>query len=124
MRSIKKTLVMLMTLLMIFANTVTVVADEEETTAESLYSATYQFVMDDGSSLPDEVKAKLPKARMNLKDGDVITNDPIDDVAVGDYVYVFVGWSEESVTVDGGDMHFVGTWSRTQKEDRNLRLLR
>ena len=93
-------------------------------TAESLYSATYQFVMDDGSSLPDEVKAKLPKARMNLKDGDVITNDPIDDVAVGDYVYVFVGWSEESVTVDGGDMHFVGTWSRTQKEDRNLRLLR
>ena len=114
MRSFKKTMVMLMTFLMIFTSTVRVVAEDEETTAESLYCATYQFVMDDGSSLPDEVKAKLPKTKMNLKDGDVVTNDPIDDVAVGDYVYVFVGWSEDSATVDGGDLHFVGTWQKKE----------
>ncbi len=112
MRSFKKIAVVLMTFLMIFTSTVKVVAEDEE-----VYTATYQFVMDDGSSLPDEVKALLPKARMNLKDGDVVTNDPIEDVEIGDYVYVFVGWSEESVIVDGGDMHFVGTWSKTQKSE-------
>ena len=115
MRSFKKTAVVLMTLLMIFTSTVTVFAEDEET-----YTATYQFVMDDGSSLPDEVKSRLPKARMNLKDGGVVTNDPIEDVEVGDYVYVFVGWSEESVTVDGGDMHFVGTWTKTEKAKEDL----
>jgi len=112
MRSFKKIAVVLMTFLMIFTSTVTIAADDEET-----YVATYQFVMDDGSSLPDEVKARLPKAKMNLKDGDVITNDPIEDIEIGDYVYTFVGWSEESVIVDGGDMHFVGTWSKTQKSE-------
>ena len=111
MRSFKKIAVVLMTFLMIFTSTVKVVAEDET------YTATYQFVMDDGSSLPDEVKALLPKARMNLKDGDVVINDPIEDVEVGDYVYVFAGWSEDTATVDGGDMHFVGTWSRTQKEE-------
>jgi hypothetical protein len=111
MRSFKKIAVVLMTFLMIFTSTVTIAAEDET------YTATYQFVMDDGSSLPDEVKARLPKARMNLKDGDVITNDPIEDIEIGDYVYVFIGWSEESVIVDGGDMHFVGTWSKTQKSE-------
>lgn len=100
---------MILTLMMIFTNTVRVVAEDEET-----YTATYQFVMDDGSSLPLEVKARLPKARTNLKDGDVITNDSFDDVAVGDYIYVFIGWSEDSVTVDGGDLHFVGTWQKRE----------
>ena len=109
MRSIRKTVVMILTLMMIFTNTVRVVAEDEET-----YTATYQFVMDDGSSLPLEVKARLPKARTNLKDGDVITNDSFDDVAVGDYIYVFIGWSEDSVTVDGGDLHFVGTWQKRE----------
>ena len=105
-----------MAALMLVMNISTVFAEDEETTAESLHSAYYAFVLEDSQdSLPDEVMALLPETGTDLKDGTVLVNDPLPDVETEDAIYSFLYWSVEEYTICGYDVHFTGTWAKKDK---------
>lgn len=115
MKKLKKSVLLILTLLLCLTNFTTVYADNEETTAESLYNATYEFVIDDDSDLPNEVSALLPSTLTDLHSGDVVAPETINDVETDDYVYQFKKWSPSSKAIADGDIHFIGIWSRTEK---------
>ena len=86
MRHLKKIVVMFLTLLLCLTNFTTILAEDEETTAESRsFTVSYEFVLADSEDeLPEEVMIKLPDPIENLEDGDVVENSAIDDVVLGD----------------------------------------
>ena len=64
-------------------------------------------------NLPAEVMATLPQDYLQYEDGDTIMAlDPTSEtVMVGDVVYEFDGWIDDDLTINGGPVTFVGTWS-------------
>ena len=117
---------MLLTVLMLFTNTATVLADDgEQATAEpdSFYTVRYEFVLSESDeALPEEVKAKLPDNIANLKTGDQVENFPVDEVVLDDVTYSFLGWSQDWVTIADSDVTVTGTWEKkaTVKEEQPI----
>ena len=126
MTHLKKAVVMLLTVLMLFTNTATVLADDgEQATAEpdSFYTVRYEFVLSESDeALPEEVKAKLPDNIANLKTGDQVENFPVDEVVLDDVTYSFLGWSQDWVTIADSDVTVTGTWEKkaTVKEEQPI----
>ena len=118
MKHLKKLVVMILTVLMCTTNFTTILAEDEETTAESpSFTVSYEFVLEGSEEkLPEEVMAKLPDPIPNLHDGDVVENKAIEDVASEDVTYSFLGWSSDTVTVKNGDVTVTGTWKKKAAE--------
>ncbi|MBR3252114.1 MAG: VaFE repeat-containing surface-anchored protein [Erysipelotrichaceae bacterium] len=119
MKLFRKYMLTLMALLLCITNfTIKVAAEDEEIIPEEepSYTAAYIFVSDDESKLPDEVLALLPETKTDLKKGDVIKNEPLDNVETDDTVYSFQGWSIEEYTIEDSDVEFIGTWAKKAKE--------
>ena len=119
MRHLKKIVVMFLTLLLCLTNFTTILAEDEETTAESRsFTVSYEFVLAESEEeLPEEVMAKLPDPIPNLEDGDVVENSAVDDVVLGDVTYSFVSWSQDVVTVKDSDVIVTGTWMKKATEE-------
>ena len=119
MRHLKKIVVMFLTLLLCLSNFTTILAEDEETTAESRsFTVSYEFVLAESEEeLPEEVMAKLPDPIPNLEDGDVVENSAVDDVVLGDVTYSFVSWSQDVVTVKDSDVIVTGTWMKKATEE-------
>ena len=119
MRHLKKIAVMMLTILLCLTDFTAVLAEDEETTAESpSFTVSYEFVLDEGGeNLPEEVLVRLPDPVTNLKRGDVVENSPIEDIAVDDLVYSFLGWSSDTVTVVNSDVTVTGTWTKKTVEE-------
>ena len=79
------------------------------------YIPTFEFVSSDGTKLPEEVMAKLPKGE-KYPEGTMITAPEIKDtVSVENGVWKFKGWDENNkVSADG--VTFIGTWEFKQNE--------
>ena len=118
MRKIKKVSLLLLMLLMCISNFNVQVFAEDETIPleEKTYSATYEFVLDEEGELPEEVIALLPETKEGLKQGDVLTNDPLDNVETDENIYSFKEWNFNEYTIEDSDIHFVGTWHKETKE--------
>ena len=118
MKHLKKLVVMILTVLMCTTNFTTILAEDEETTAEPpSFTVSYEFVLEGSKEkLPEEVMAKLPDPIPNLHDGDVVENKAIEDVASEDVTYSFLGWSSETVTVKNGDVTVTGIWKKKAAE--------
>ena len=119
MKHLKKTVVALLTVLLVLSNTATAFADDEQAAAEpgSSYSVHYEFVLNEGDeALPDEVNAKLPEDITNLQTGDEVENFAIEDVVLDDVTYSFLGWSKDKVTIADSDVTVTGTWEKKVTE--------
>ena len=103
------------TLLMLAMGMGTIYADEKETTESDSHIASYVFVLDDGTAVPEEVSRFVPERKTGLKDGDVIENEAQPDIVTNDYVYSFVKWDQDSYTVADSDVVFTGTWTRRKR---------
>ncbi len=118
MRKMKKYALMLLTLLMCLNCFNTQVHAEDEAAEETIaYTATCEFVMDDGTELPDEVKAMLPDPIKNLKTGDRVLAPKVEDIKAGDEEYLFLGWNYDEIEIKDSDVVFTGTWHREHKQD-------
>lgn len=120
MKRLKKTLMMLLSLLMCFNCVMTVSADEESEESSDpsgVYTVHYEFVSDDPEEeLPEGVMALIPEDLDGLEEGDEVENLPLDDVVTEEDVYVFLGWSEDKLTVGKEDLTIVGTWKKKAPE--------
>ena len=87
-----------------------------EFTPASTYKATHEFVSGTpGKELPQEVKAQLPVAQTDLKDGSQATpTQPSQtEVKTAEGTWSFKSYDKTSETVNGSDVKFVGTWEFT-----------
>ena len=78
------------------------------------YKATYKFVSGTvGKELPQEVKSLLPSDQANLSDGTKATpTQPVKtEVKTSDGSWSFQSYDKNEATVNGADVHFVGTWT-------------
>ena len=78
------------------------------------YKATHEFVSGTaGKELPQEVKALLPSDQTNLSDGTKATpTQPAKtEVETSDGSWSFQSYDKNEITVNGADVHFVGTWT-------------
>ena len=78
------------------------------------YKATYEFVSGTaGKELPQEVKALLPSDQTNLSDGTKTTpTQPVKtEVKTADGTWSFQSYDKNEATINGADVHFVGTWT-------------
>ena len=120
MKRLKKTLMILLSLLMCFNCVMTVSADEESEESSDpsgVYTMHYEFVSDDPEEeLPEGVMALIPEDLDGLEEGDEVENLPLDDVVTEENVYVFLGWSEDKLTVGEEDLTIVGTWKKKAPE--------
>ena len=120
MKFIKKSVLMLLTILLVLTNISTIIAEDgnnqSNTNSSASYSAFYDFVLDTEGDLPDEVMKLLPDTITDLKEGDIITNSPIDDVETDDVIYRFLHWSTDEFKVSDSDVHFTGTWTKVTKQ--------
>ena len=80
------------------------------------YKATHEFVSGTpGKELPQEVKALLPVAQTDLKDGSQATptQPSKTEVKTAEGTWSFKSYDKPSETINGADAHFVGTWEFT-----------
>ncbi len=86
------------------------------------YKATYEFKSDanaptNSKPLPAEVKAFLPNTKNDLlhtqevsaEDAPTLVTNTT-SIDVGDDKWTFMGWEDDKLTVNNGDIKFVGTW--------------
>lgn len=70
MKKLKKTLLVVLTLLLCLTDVSTVLADDgnqENNEPEVTYSAVYEFVLQEGGELPDEVMKLLPETTLKYR---------------------------------------------------------
>jgi len=87
-----------------------------EFTPAPTYKATHEFVSGTpGKELPREVKALLPVAQTDLKDGSqaMPTQPSKTEVKTAEGTWSFKSYDKPSETINGADAHFVGTWEFT-----------
>lgn len=118
MRIIKKYALLFLSLLICLGSfSMQISADDEDAgSTEQTYSASYEFVMNDGSDVPECLMALLPEGRTDLRTGDIIVNEHLDDVRTDDAVFSFVSWNHDKYTIDDSDITFIGTWKKTPVE--------
>ena len=78
------------------------------------YKATHEFVSGTaGKELPQEVKALLPTDKSDLADGTKTTpTQPVKtEVETSDGSWSFQSYDKNEATINGADVHFVGTWT-------------
>ena len=78
------------------------------------YKATHEFVSGTaGKELPQEVKALLPRDKSDLSDGTKTTpTQPVKtEVKTADGSWSFQSYDKNEATINGADVHFVGTWT-------------
>ncbi|WP_049553448.1 LPXTG-anchored SHIRT domain periscope protein [Streptococcus sanguinis] len=78
------------------------------------YKATHEFVSGTaGKELPQEVKALLPTDKSDLADGTKTTpTQPVKtEVKTADGSWSFQSYDKNEATINGADVHFVGTWT-------------
>ena len=84
------------------------------------YKATFEFVADDGSKLPEGVTDQLPKPIHGLVDGNEVgVGDGFKPVKVDGGTWRLVSWDYERQTVRGADLVFVATWHFDKDEPEN-----
>ena len=87
-----------------------------EFTPAPTYKATHEFVSGTpGKELPQEVKSLLPVDQTDLKDGSQATpTQPSQtEVKTAEGTWSFKSYDKASETINGADVHFVGTWEFT-----------
>ena len=87
-----------------------------EFTPAPTYKATHEFVSGTpGKELPQEVKALLPVAQTDLKDGSQATptQPSKTEVKTSEGTWSFKSYDKTSETINGADVKFVGTWEFT-----------
>ena len=83
-------------------------------TPNPTYKATHEFVSGTaGKELPQEVKALLPSDKSDLADGTKTTpTQPVKtEVETSDGTWSFQSYDKNEATINGADVHFVGTWT-------------
>ena len=83
-------------------------------TPSSTYKAVHEFVSGTaGKELPQEVKALLPRDKSDLEDGSKTTpTQPVKtEVETSDGTWSFQSYDKNEATINGADVHFVGTWT-------------
>ena len=78
------------------------------------YKATHEFISGTaGKELPQEVKSLLPSDQANLSDGTKATpTQPFKtEVKTADGTWTFKSYDKNEATINGADVHFVGTWT-------------
>ena len=78
------------------------------------YKATHEFVSGTaGKELPQAVKDILPSDQANLSDGTKATpTQPVKtEVKTADGSWRFQSYDKNEATINGADVHFVGTWT-------------
>ncbi len=88
------------------------------TEVQPLYVAEFEFVSSDPNvALPEAVNALLPAVKRNLLNKAVVNADPIakdpitEDLGDGkERIWTFKSWDEDTKTIDGANVKFVGTW--------------
>ncbi|MCY7024894.1 MULTISPECIES: LPXTG-anchored SHIRT domain periscope protein [Streptococcus] len=78
------------------------------------YKAIHEFVSGTaGKELPQEVKSFLPSDQANLSDGTKATpTQPVKtEVKTADGTWTFKSYDKNEATINGADVHFVGTWT-------------
>ena len=78
------------------------------------YKATHEFVSGTaGKELPQAVKDILPSDKPNLADGTKATpTQPVKtEVETSDGAWSFQSYNKNETTINGADVHFVGTWT-------------
>ena len=78
------------------------------------YKATHEFVSGTaGKELPQAVKDILPSDKPNLADGTKATpTQPVKtEVETSDGAWSFQSYDKNEATINGADVHFVGTWT-------------
>ncbi len=78
------------------------------------YKATHEFVSGTaGKELPQEVKSLLPSDQANLSDGTKASpTQPVKtEVKTADGSWSFQSYDKNEATINGADVHFVGTWT-------------
>ncbi|MHA6371340.1 SHIRT domain-containing protein [Actinotignum schaalii] len=92
---------------------------------DAVFNATYKYVAADGSALPDEVMATLPNSEQVTQGSTVTPPTPAQTeftsttrTESADVVttWKFDGWEPTSAVVDGADLSFTGTWTKTVVE--------
>jgi len=87
-----------------------------EFTPAPTYKATHEFVSGTpGKELPQEVKTLLPADQTDLKDGSQVTpTQPSQtEVKTAEGTWSFKSYDKASETINGADVHFIGTWEFT-----------
>ncbi len=112
----KKYLLMVLTILLCITGfSSTLSAEEEQTENGPTFRADYEFVMEDGSEVPDCVMELLPEKKTDLKPGDVIVNEPLKNIETEGSVFSFVSWDFDEYVVSDADVTFTGIWKKTEK---------
>ena len=78
------------------------------------YKVTHEFVSGSASKeLPQEVKSLLPADKPDLADGTkAIPTQPVKtEVKTADGTWSFQSYDKNEATINGADVHFVGTWT-------------
>ena len=78
------------------------------------YKSTHEFVSGTaGKELPQEVKSLLPTDKSDLADGSKTTpTQPVKtEVKTADGTWSFQSYDKNEATINGADVHFVGTWT-------------
>lgn len=72
----------------------------------------HRFVAENGSKLPDEIKALLPKNRTAIPGIPQVTPSGFTQnvVRLADEQWTFLGWDHKSQAVTGDTVTFIGTW--------------
>ena len=116
MRRMKKYLLLFLVMLVCITGfSSTLSAEEEQTEAGPTFTADYEFVMEDGSGVPDCVSELLPEKKTDLKPGDVIVNEPLKDIETEESVFSFISWDFDEYTIRDADVTFTGTWMKKEK---------
>ncbi len=87
-------------------------------TAGQTYGVTY--VYSDENNLPEAVKKTLPTDTKRYHNGQTINpqNPSQTSVDVGEATYTFNDWNQETATVNGADVTFTGSWTKTDYQWR------
>ncbi len=79
---------------------------------EDCYDVTYEFVADDGTTLPSEVQQLVPKKSQGVRGNEVTPAKPVRrSVVVGETTWSFLRYEPESVIVERKPVKFTGTWT-------------
>ena len=123
MRKIRKTLLMILTVMMFMSgfSTKTFADDEQAKSEPDSFTVHYEFVLrGSDETLPEEVMAKLPDDITNLQTGDEVENFPIEDVVLDETTYSFLSWSQDKVAITDSDVTVTGTWDKKVTEPVEL----
>ena len=116
MRRMKKYLLLFLVMLVCITGfSSTLSAEEEQTEGGPTFTADYEFVMKDGSEVPDCVMELLPEKKTDLKPGDIISNEPLKNVETEESVFSFVSWNFDEYVIGDADVTFTGTWMKKEK---------